>query len=253
MYRLEDVCVTHQGRAVLRVPSLQLQADRMTVLLGHNGSGKSTLMSLLAGQARGRGQVLLDQRAVSAYGARALAQKVAYLPQETRHAPGLSVRELVRLGRFAWRGNIGRITAADETLITQAITRTGLDGFANHFVDNLSGGERQRAWLAMLLAQQARMFLLDEPVSALDVHHQQAVMALMRDITRTEGIGALIIVHDLNLAARYADRVIVLKAGQIAFDDTPGALMQPDRIRALFNIHAHVLAHPETGQPTALF
>ncbi len=253
MYELTNVTVKHGMREVLRVPFLRFRQEEFTVILGHNGSGKSSLVTSLMGLQRCEGQIALGGQPLNRFSARKLAQVIAYMPQEIRSAQGLTVRELVELGRFAWRGNLGRLSAEDHALVGDAIACVDLIGFADHMVDQMSGGERQRAWLAMLLAQQGQMLILDEPVSALDVHQQQSMLGLLRQINHQDGRGVVTILHDLNLAARFADRIIVLKSGKIAFDDVPEHLMDPSKIQDLFNIHASVIPHPETGQLTAVF
>lgn len=154
MYHLQGVEMVRGGRTILSVDSLNIPTNELTVVLGHNGSGKSTLVSLLSGQqAPDKGRVELNGQSLSSLAAKELAKSVAFLPQKLPTSAGLTVHELVRLGRFPWRGALGRWKAEDETIIDESIAKTGVTDFANTLADELSGGERQRAWVAMLLAQ----------------------------------------------------------------------------------------------------
>ncbi|GAA0568831.1 ABC transporter ATP-binding protein [Caenispirillum bisanense] len=245
MFELSDVRVGYDGRRVLDIDRLTLAGDAVTVILGHNGSGKSTLMSLLARQRRpDGGTVALHGRPLGAYSQRALARAVAFLPQRLPDVPGLDVRELCGLGRFPWRGALGRWRAADDAAVAAALARTHMTAFAGRIVDHLSGGERQRAWIAMLLAQEAPILMLDEPISALDLAHQVEVLSLLRDLNRASGCGVITILHDINLAAHYADRIVALKGGRIAFDGSPEELMQEPVLSGLYGLDIALVDHP---------
>ncbi|MHB2267158.1 ABC transporter ATP-binding protein [Aliihoeflea sp. PC F10.4] len=253
MLELRDIVMRHGGREVLNVPSLDLSDDGFTAIIGHNGSGKSTLMSLIARQQTpSSGVVRLDGRAIDSFPQRELAQRIAFLPQELSTAPGLDVRELVGLGRYAWRGALGRWREEDRQAVNAALAQTDMTDFADRMADHLSGGERQRAWIAMLIAQDAPLLLLDEPTSALDLVHQYAVMSLLRSLNRKAGRGIAVVLHDVNLAARFADRVIALKNGRIAFDGTPQELMADDLLSDLYGIDIRLVAHPDDAHPIAI-
>lgn len=253
MYELADVRVALGGRTVLAVDDLAIDDDALTVVLGHNGSGKSTLMSLLARQMTpDAGDIRLNGLPLHAYTQRRLAQTVAYLPQRLPEAAGLTVRELCGLGRFAWTGTFGRWRAGDDGIVDEALAQTGMTRFAGHLVDRLSGGERQRAWVAMLLAQEAPILLLDEPISALDLAHQVEVLALLRRLVDSAGRGAVVILHDVNLAARFADRIVALKDGAVVFDDTPTALMRAETLSDLYGVGINLVDHPSRGLPVAV-
>jgi iron complex transport system ATP-binding protein len=252
MFDLEDLRVARDGRDILRIDRLALGAEGVTAILGHNGSGKSTLMALLARQMRpDTGQITLEGQSLDRYRQKELARRVSFLPQRLPPVAGLSVRDLAGLGRFAWRGALGRMGAADHAVIAQAMRDTGCEGLADHLVDTASGGERQRAWIAMLLAQEAPVLLLDEPTAALDLAHAYEVMALLHRLSRAAGRHVITVMHDINLAARYADRVVALKSGQLAFDGPPNALLDPAVLRHLYGIEMTLLPHPG-GPPQAV-
>ena len=234
---LADVCCTFPGSVV-------------TGLVGQNGSGKSTLMRILARQLPAtRGQVTYDGGALAALSTRAVAQKLAYMPQNVPAAPGMTVRELVSLGRYPWHGALGRFTDSDVEAVDRALRATETDTFADRILDNLSGGERQRCWLAMLIAQQAEMLLLDEPTSALDLGHQHAILGLLKQLTLVTNVGAIVILHDINLAAQYCDRIVALNAGRVVAEGTPAEIMTPEQLASIFGIPMLVAPHPGTKMP----
>lgn len=251
MYELSDLTVVRSGRTILSLPHLTIPTDRMTVILGHNGSGKSTLASVLSGLVKPEtGKVLLDGEDFTALTEKSRARKVAFLPQKIPSAAGLTCREVVRLGRYPWRGLFGRWQTADEEAVTRAMEATQTERFKTLFADNLSGGERQRVWIAMLLAQSAPVMILDEPTSALDVRHQYGVLSLLERINRTEKTGVITIIHDINLALRFADHVVALKHGELLFDGDAQLLTDEANLRALFETDVRLIPHP---QPSADF
>lgn len=249
MFELNDIRVVRDGRVILSVPSLTIPATELTVVLGHNGSGKSTLVDLLAGQTRpDQGEILLNNKNLTGYTKRELAQQVAFLPQKLPVSAGLTVRELVSLGRFPWRGTFGRRRPEDNIIISQAMESAGVTEFAQIPADNLSGGERQRAWVAMLLAQQSPVLILDEPTSALDIHHQYQLMRLLQDLNRTQRTGIIVILHDLNLALQYATHIIALKKGKVAFEGDAALLEDETRLSGLYETAIRLIPHPDTEQ-----
>ncbi|MGL6171668.1 MAG: ABC transporter ATP-binding protein [Vibrio sp.] len=255
MFQLADIQMVRAGRTILAIDELTIPTNQLTVVLGHNGSGKSTLVSLLSGQqAADSGQVTLNGQSITALPSKTLAKAVAFLPQKLPTSAGLTVRELVRLGRFPWRGTLGRWRQQDEQIIDAALQKTGVSQFADSLADDLSGGERQRAWVAMLLAQQSPVLILDEPTSALDVHHQYQLMALLAELNQTQGVGVIVILHDLNLALRYATHIVALKQGKVAFAGRSELLLDEQRLSDLYHSpirlidHPHPLAHSATNK-----
>ncbi|MHB2265986.1 ABC transporter ATP-binding protein [Aliihoeflea sp. PC F10.4] len=243
---LEDVTFNAGSVSILKPVSLDLVRGRMTGIIGPNGSGKS---SLVRQQSPSSGTIRLDGRPLDAYGDRELARRIAYMPQFTPPAEGMTVRELVALGRFPWHGALGRFGASDAQKVETALERTELIRFADRLVDSLSGGERQRAWLAMMLAQDASCLILDEPTSALDIAHQADMLALVRDLTRERDLAAVVVLHDINMAARYCDELVALKDGRIVARGTPDAIVVPETLADLYGLPMGIFAHPATGQP----
>lgn len=252
LFDLSEVSFAVPGRQVLAPLTLSLPAGKMIGLIGHNGSGKSTLLKLLARQeVPSGGAVRFEGRTLSQWGHRPFARKVAYLPQQTPPAQGLLVRELVALGRYPWHGALGRFGATDRAKVAEAMTLTGLEPLAERMVDTLSGGERQRAFIAMLVAQDAGCLLLDEPISALDIAHQMEVLSLVHRLAAERGLGVLVVLHDVNMAARFCDEIIALRAGHLIARGTPGEIMAPEPLQAIYGIAMDVLPHSSRPTPVA--
>ncbi|KEA62636.1 Ferric hydroxamate ABC transporter [Marinobacterium lacunae] len=253
MIEISNICIEHEGRSILSIDQLTLNTNEVTVILGHNGSGKSTLMHLLARQRKlQKGSIRLKGRELKALPAKHFAREVAFMPQQLPSTSGLNVRELVMLGRYPWRGLIRRWTDEDQQCVEDAMQHTDIDSFANTPLESLSGGERQRAWIAMLLAQSSPLLLLDEPTSALDLSHQYELMQRLKHLNRNLGRGVIVILHDLNLALRYADKIVALHSGQVCFSGTPKALLCEQRLSKLYNIPIQLIDQPGQATPVAI-
>lgn len=249
LLRLEAGVVRIDDAVLLNGVDFSLPPNSVTGLIGPNGAGKSTLVKALARQqALSAGELMLQGQPHTRFKERAYAQQVAYLPQTVPAAPGLTVDEVVCLGRYPWHGALGAFTVKDRAAVDAALERTGTSGLAPRFIDSLSGGERQRCWLAMLVAQQARVLLLDEPVSALDARHQISIMALIRDIARESGVSVLVVLHDVNLAVHHCDHITALKAGSIAWQGPAPALMESQVLQQIYDTPISVLEVPGTGR-----
>jgi iron complex transport system ATP-binding protein len=250
MFELQSVSFSIPERTLLHPLNLHIDAGRMVGLIGHNGSGKSTLIKLLARQqSPSGGQILLDGKPLPAWGQRDFARQVAYLPQQLPPTEGLSVRELVGFGRYPWHGALGRLSNEDRAHIERALDLTDTGVFADRLVDHLSGGERQRVWLAMLLAQNTRYLLLDEPTSALDIAHQVEVLSRVHDLSRELGLGVLVVLHDINMAARYCDHLLALHSGRLLAQGSPAELMHSETLERIYGVPMGVMANPADGSP----
>lgn len=250
LFRLDHVSFDIASRRVLDDLTVTLEAWHIYALVGQNGSGKSSLLKLLARQNKpSTGHVAYRGRDIATIRRRVFARSVAFLPQFPPPADSMTVRELVALGRFPWHGPLGRFTETDAEKTEDALRRTDLLRMAERIVDTLSGGERQRAWLAMMLAQETRCLLLDEPTSALDVAHQVEILALIRELSGERGMGIVIVLHDINAAARYCDEILALKDGRLiargkAPDIVTGAVLEQ-----IYGVAMGVLPNPSTGLP----
>ncbi len=234
-----DLSVTFDGTAPGKAPavdrvSLALAGGELLAITGPNGSGKTTLLRALLGLVKpASGSVTLDSRPVTTWSRRALAAVVAALPQREEPAFPLTVREVLLMGRWARLGPLTAVGAADEQAMQDALVRCDVAGFDQRTIDTLSGGEWQRVRLARALVSQPSLLLLDEPTTALDIGHEMEIFELLRGLA-SEGLGVLMITHHLNLAARFADRIILLDHGQVAADGPPSAVLTTALIERVF-------------------
>ena len=253
MFQLENASYAVPERTLLHNINLSFHPQKLYGLIGHNGSGKSTLLKLLTRQyALAGGRVMLDGRDIADFTPRQYAKEVAYLPQHLPAATALTATELVSMGRYAWSGLLGRTTQQDRDAVAEALRLTHTERFAHQVVDTLSGGERSRIWLAMCLAQQSRFLLLDEPLAPLDIAHQIDVMALIRDFSQSLGLGVIIVIHDINLAAQYCDELVALKGGRLLKTGRPSEIMTAQVLKDIYSVDMNIIAHPESGRPVAL-
>ncbi|OZA92213.1 MAG: iron-hydroxamate transporter ATP-binding subunit [Azorhizobium sp. 39-67-5] len=249
LFQIERASFAANGRTLVGPLTLTLPAGALIGLIGHNGSGKSTLLKMLARQHPAQGTIHLNGRPLSQWGARAFAREVAYLPQTTPSSSGMLVKELVALGRYPWHGALGRFGMSDRAKVAQALEMTDLTALGDRLVDTLSGGERQRTWIAMLVAQDTKCLLLDEPISALDIAHQIEILTMIRSLAQTRKIGVVAVLHDVNMAARFCDHIVALHSGDLIAQGPPSDIMQPAPLEAIYGIPMGVMASPEAGLP----
>ncbi|RKP53711.1 ABC transporter ATP-binding protein [Pararobbsia silviterrae] len=249
LFELERVHFDIGARRLLDDISLSIPRECVTGLIGHNGSGKTTLMAMLARHRDPhRGAIRFDGKPIASWKPREFARRVAHLPQYTPSTDGMLVRELVALGRYPWHGSLGAFGERDRERVAAAMEMTDVAQFADRQVDSLSGGERQRVWLAMLIAQDSHCLLLDEPTSALDIAHQIEVLELVRTLCTQRGIAAVIVLHDINMAARFCDRIVALREGKILMHGTPSELLTEANLEAIYGLPMHVLRDPVNGR-----
>ena len=250
VFTMEGASLAIDGYTLLEPTSLSLRRGRVYGIIGHNGSGKSTLMKLLARQMQpSGGRIVYAGTPIDEFGARAFARQVAYLPQQIPLSTDLTIREIVRFGRYPWHGPLGRVTPEDHLRVAEALELTHLNDFADRLIDTLSGGERQRAWIAMLVAQDSGFILLDEPTSALDLAHQIEVLRLLNSLSRSRNLGVVAILHDINMAARFCDELIALQKGHILTKGTPQQLMRADVLEMVYGVPMEVIQHPAFETP----
>jgi iron complex transport system ATP-binding protein len=247
---LRGVAVGYGERAVLRDIDLVVPAGTVTAVLGANGSGKSTLLRAAARLHRLlAGSIRLAGTDLDRLPAGELARRLAFLPQSALVPPGVSVRELVGYGRTPHQGLLGRASGADREAVDEALERTRLGDLAGRPVDALSGGERQRAWIAMALAQQTDILLLDEPTTFLDLRHQSEVLDLLHDLAADAGKAVVAVLHDLNHAAAVADQVVLVGEGRLISAGRPAEVITTDHIRTGYGLEVVVDTDPATGVP----
>ncbi len=240
----------YDRREILRGLQLIARPASVLALVGPNGAGKTTLLRALARLLRPRrGAVLVDGRDVWRLSTREAARRIGLVPQGEALDWPLTVEQVTALGRAARRGWLLPLSRADRAAIEDALRQTGLSGLRDRLVTSLSGGERQRVLIARALAQEPEALLLDEPTAHLDLRYQGAVLGLARRLARERRLTVVLSLHDLNLAALYADRVVLLAEGQLLAEGTPEAVFTPENLRRAYGVAVVVNRHPVYGTP----
>jgi iron complex transport system ATP-binding protein len=251
--RARGLTLSYDGRRVVEGLDLDVPAGAVTVVVGPNGCGKSTVLRGLARllrPAEGRVHLVSDRDDdVWALRPREFARRVALLPQSPPLPEGITVVDLVGRGRHPHHTLVRRWSAADDEAVARAMHATGTLDLADRHVEELSGGQRQRVWIALTLAQETDVVLLDEPTTYLDVAHQIELLDLLRGLNRTRGTTVVMVLHDLNLAARYADHIIALRDGDLVGSGAPADLVDEEFVTRVFGLSSRVVPDPVTGSP----
>ena len=233
---------------VLHEVTLSILRGTVTAIIGPNGSGKSTLLRTLARLLRPEtGSVLLDGAAIARMSPGHVARQIATLPQSPGAVPGMTVQELVEQGRYPHTGPLRMRSDRDRAAVERALELTSSSRFRHRLLDSLSGGERQRVWIALALAQEPRILLLDEPTTFLDVNHQIQALNLIQALNREQGLTVVMALHDLNQASQYAERLVVLHGGRIVEEGLPTEVIREDVLASVFNVQAHISVSPIDG------
>ncbi|KFI98919.1 ABC transporter ATP-binding protein [Bifidobacterium subtile] len=242
--------LAYEGHTVVHDFDLDIPAHQVGAIIGPNGCGKSTLLKALARLLKPKsGSVLLDGKPISALPTKQVATIVGLLPQTPTAPEGITVADLIARGRYPYHGLAAGWTHEDERAMAHALAVTGLASKADRAIDELSGGQRQRAWIALTLAQETDILLLDEPTTYLDVAYQLEVLDLLGDLNQQEGVTVVMVLHDLNMAARYADWILAMKDGRKAAFGTPQEVITRTLVRDVFAVDADVSIDPATGAP----
>ncbi|SDL71290.1 ABC transporter ATP-binding protein [Tessaracoccus oleiagri] len=252
MHTLEarELTLGYGGAPIVTDLSLELPAGAVTALIGPNGCGKSTLLRGLSRLLRpAGGQVLLGGRDLQDFSARELARRLGLLPQAPITPGGITVGELVALGRAPHQGWFSRSSTEDRRAVEAALEATGTSALRERLVDELSGGQRQRVWIAMALAQDTGVLLLDEPTTFLDLAHALEVLEVIRHLNREKGVTVVMVLHDLNLAARYAQHLVLMADGSVTSAGGAADVLTEAHLASSFGLRARVVADPVTATP----
>lgn len=247
-----SVHVGYDDRPIIEGLDFDLPAHSFTVIIGPNACGKSTLLKALARLLKpSDGGVLLDGTDIFTLKTKDVAKRLGLLPQTSLAPEGIRVADLVARGRFPHQGMFDRWSEADERAVSEAMAATRVDALSSRFVDELSGGQRQRVWVAMALAQEAPVLLLDEPTTFLDISHQYELLELFRRL-RGEGRTLVAVLHDLNQAARFATHLVVMRDGEIVAQGEPGEVLTAELVEDVFSLPCRIIDDPETGTPLVI-
>lgn len=248
----ENATIGYDGRVVSAGLSVAIPDHSFTVIVGANASGKSTLLRALARLIRpSAGRIVLDGRSIAGYPAREVARRLALLPQASIAPDGITVADLVARGRYPHQSLLRQWSRADEAAVFEAMAATGIADLGYRRVDELSGGQRQRVWVAMVLAQQAPLLLLDEPTTFLDIAHQVDLLDLLARLNRS-GQTIVAVLHDLNHACRYASHIIALRQGAVIAEGAPRDIVTAELVEAVFGLSCLVMEDPVSHTPLVI-
>ena len=251
--RTENLSIGYGSRTVIRDLTLAFPVGRSTAILGPNGCGKSTLLGALARLLKPAvGRVLLGDTDLHAADTRSVARKLAILPQFPLAPEGITIGELVRRGRTPWRGLLAPWSRQDGDICAEALAAVGLSELIDRPLAELSGGQRQRAWLALVLAQRTPLLLLDEPTSHLDLAQQIEMLKLLQTRVTQTGMTVVSVLHDLNLAARFSDHLVLVSPEGLVAEGAPQTVVTAENLRRAFGLEAQILTDPLTGKPWIL-
>ncbi|MBN3347398.1 ABC transporter ATP-binding protein [Clostridium botulinum] len=249
----KNLDIAYEDTLIVKELNMQIPKGKITSIIGANGCGKSTILKAVGRILKPKkGVVHLSGQDISKLSTKEIAKKMAILPQNPTEPSGLTVSELVAYGRFPHQKGFGNLTEEDKRIVKWALAATKLSEFERREVDTLSGGQKQRVWIAMALAQQTDLILLDEPTTYLDLAHQLEVLKLLYELNRNQKCTIVMVLHDLNLAARFSDYIIAIKKGAIIKYGTPEEVMTLEVLRKTFNINADIVIEPKSNRPVCI-
>ncbi|MQA86693.1 MAG: ATP-binding cassette domain-containing protein [Streptosporangiales bacterium] len=248
-----DLALAYGRDPVIADLTVHIPQGQVTALVGANASGKSTLLRGLGRLLRpAHGAVYLDGRAITQMSTKDIARRMAILPQGPDLPEGVTVRQLAAHGRYPHQGMLQQWSHRDEQAVADALAATGTTALADRMLDELSGGQRQRAWIAMTLAQEAEIMLLDEPTTFLDIAHQVDILDLLHELNERDGRTIVMALHDLNQAARYSHRILAIRRGRLAAEGPPHHVITEHVVRDIFDLDVSIIQDPTTGAPLCI-
>ncbi|WP_339219415.1 ABC transporter ATP-binding protein [Paenibacillus sp. FSL H8-0332] len=246
----EQIDIAYNDTLIVKELDLQIPRGQITSIIGPNGCGKSTVLKAVGRLLKtNNGTVYLNGADIRTLSTKEVAKQMAILPQTPTAPSGLTVGQLVAYGRFPHQRGFGKLSKEDKQVVTWALSVTQLTAFEHREVDTLSGGQRQRVWIAMALTQQTDLILLDEPTTYLDLAHQLEVLELLYELNRSQQVTIVMVLHDLNLAARFSDYMVAIREGQVVEHGSPERVMTVQTLREVFAIDAEIMLEPRTGRP----
>ena len=250
---VKDVSVGYGERTVLDALNVDIKRGTVTSIVGPNGCGKSTLLRTMSRLLNPtKGEIVLDGKSIHDIPTRKLATQLGLLPQTPIAPDGIVVADLVGRGRTPHQGILGRWSQQDYDIVAEALETTGISDLAERSIDELSGGQRQRVWIAMALAQRTETLLLDEPTTYLDVKHQLDVLDLLTELNRDRGTTIVMVLHDLNLAARYSDELVAVSGGKVFAHGHPREVITKENVKSVFGIDSVIITDPVSDQPAVM-
>lgn len=239
---IKDLSVAYENNLIIEKMNLSIPKGKISIIIGGNGCGKSTLLKTIARINKPlQGEILINGRNIKTVKEKEIAKEAAFLPQGPICPSGLTVKELVSYGRFPHQKMIGGLKRHDKEVIEWAIKETGLSEFADREIENLSGGQRQRAWIAMVLAQETEIIMLDEPTTYLDLSYQLEVLEILERLNKEKKITVVIVLHEINNAFRFADYIIGLKNGKVICEGRPLEVITKETLKTIYGIDANLI------------
>lgn len=249
----KNLNISYGNIDIVKDLNLNIPKGKITTIIGANGCGKSTMLKTIGRIINPKsGNIFVNGKDIHNQNPKDLAKEMAVLPQSPQAPSGLTVEELISYGRFPHQSGFGKSKKEDKNIVKWALEVTGILEFKDRDIDDLSGGQRQRAWIAMALAQETDILLLDEPTTYLDLAHQLEILKLLEELNKNEGRTIVMVIHELNNAARFADHMIGVKKGKIVCEGSADEVMTKENLREIFNIDAEIVEDPRTGRPVCV-
>lgn len=253
LFQTENLVAGYDNKAILQGVSLAIPSNKISIIIGSNGCGKSTLLKTMARLIKPiSGQVMLDDKSINKIPPKQLARVLGLLPQSPIVPEGITVADLVGRGRFPHQSFLKGWSAEDYDAVAEAMEMMNITELADSHIDELSGGQRQRVWIAMALAQQTDILFLDEPTTYLDITYQVEILDLLTDLNRKHGTTIVMVLHDINLSARYADYIFALHKGRLVSEGIPAHVITSELIKDIFNLNCVVTQDPVSDSPSVV-